>query len=122
MPAFIPVVPSGAPTPPSPRTRELAGLLTKVLDEYQKSHPAVTPTEMRAAVRLAQSSVKGGGPVIPLAVSLGLGLLVAGLMAGLLFVRSGGDVAQWTSAPIAIFVLVALIALIMVLVLKSVSR
>ena len=40
---FVPVV--TPPTPPSPRTRELAGLLGQVVQEYTKAHPATTRAE-----------------------------------------------------------------------------
>ena len=118
---YIPIVPS-TPTPPaSPRTRELAGLLSQVLEEYQKAHPAVTPAEMRAAVRLAQMSVKGGNQTVGLVISLGLGLLVAGLMAGLLFFRSSGDAEGGPVLSMVVIGLIVFVGLIAVLV-KAMSR
>jgi hypothetical protein len=110
------------PAPPaSPRTRELAGLLSQVLDEYQKAHPAVTPAEMRAAVRLAQMSVKGGNHPAALIISLGLGLLVAGLMAGLLFFRSSGGA---EGGPVLSMVVIGLIVFVglLAVVAKTMSR
>jgi hypothetical protein len=118
---YIPIVPNTATPPASPRTRELAGLLSQVLDEYQKAHPAVTPAEMRAAVRLAQMSVKGGNQTMGLIISLSLGLLVAGLMAGLLFFRSSGGAEGGPVLSMVIMGLIVFIGILLVLV-KTISR
>ena len=114
---YIPIVPNTATPPASPRTRELAGLLSQVLDEYQKAHPA----EMRAAVRLAQMSVKGGNQTMGLIISLSLGLLVAGLMAGLLFFRSSGGAEGGPVLSMVIMGLIVFIGILLVLV-KTISR
>ena len=118
---YIPIVPTTPAPPASPRTRELAGLLSQVLDEYQKAHPAVTPAEMRAAVRLAQMSVKGGNQPAALIISLGLGLLLAGLMVGLLFFRSSGGA---EGGPVLSMVLIGLIVFLglLAVVVKTMSR
>jgi hypothetical protein len=95
---YVPVV-----VPPtqqaSPRTRELAGLLGKVLEEYKKTHPAVTDAEVRMAFRLASSSV-GSVKAAKIAVLVGvLSLVVATMVAGL-FV-GGGD-GGGADSPIAL--------------------
>jgi hypothetical protein len=69
----------------------LAGLLSKVLDEYTKAHPATTNAEVRAAVRMAQASVGRGSSAVAAMVSVGLGLVVAGLLAAFLFFRGAGE-------------------------------
>ena len=88
---YVPVVvpPTNAP-PPSPRTRELAGLLTKVLDEYTKAHPAVSKAEIRAAFRMAQMKTGQDSTRTALALSLGLGVMIFVLAIGLFFARAGG--------------------------------
>lgn len=119
--AYVPVVPTTPSPPPSPRTRELAALLTRVLEEYRKSHPATTDAEVRAAVRLAQLSTRSGSQATPLLVSLALGILVAGVLAGVLVFRSEGGV-EWSAAmPMVIFAVVAFL-LILMIVIKVLSR
>jgi len=120
--AFVPVT-STPVVPPSPRTRELAGLLSKVLDEYTKAHPATTNSEIRDAVRMAQMSVGKGSSSAAVIVSLGLGILVAGLMAALLFYRSasgegGGDFEIGPILPMIIMGLIVFLGLVMVAVKK----
>lgn len=103
---YVPVV-----VPPtqqaSPRTRELAGLLGKVLEEYKKTHPAVTDAEVRMAFRLASSSV-GSVKAAKIAVLAGVlalmvGVLVVGLFAGG-GVEGGGGGAE---APMNLSMLIA---------------
>jgi len=67
-------------SPPSPRTRELADLLGKVVEEYEKYHPAITGREVRSALRLAERSshaAAAGGRTMAL-VGGALGAVVAG--------------------------------------------
>lgn len=109
---YVPVVPS-PPTPPSPRTRELAGLLTKVLEEYKKTHPALTQSEIKAAFRLAGLATRSSSSAAPLVLSLGLGILVAGLFAGLLFFRSAGGTEMGSEVPMIIVALIVFIAILM---------
>ena len=119
--AYIPPVPHSPSSPPSPRTRELAALLTKVLEEYKNSHPATTDAEVRAAVRLAQLASRSGNQTAPLALSLGLGVLGAGLLAGVLFFRSAGGFELGSWGPIAIVVVLALLGFLALLI-KAGSR
>ncbi|HSG07899.1 MAG TPA: hypothetical protein VLA36_06065 [Longimicrobiales bacterium] len=72
----VPVVP---PQPPSPRTRELADLLGRVIEEYEKHHPSVTGSEVRAALHMAGQSSKGAPPVAAVAVALGVAALLGGV-------------------------------------------
>jgi hypothetical protein len=120
---YVPIVtPSTTPQPPSPRTRELAGLLTKVLEEYQNAHPSVSRSEVRAALRLAQLSTGGDKAPVALVVSLTLGLLVAGVGLGLLFfMRGGGEIEMTSSLPMVIMAIAIFLGIVMVLV-KGLSR
>ena len=74
---YVPIVP---PTPTSPRTRELADQLARVMAEFEQTHPSVTRAEKRQAARLALEATRSSdaGPV---AVVLGLiVLLILGLL------------------------------------------
>ena len=83
----IPIVP---PTPPSPRTRELADLLARVIEEYEKHHPAVSGAEVREALSLASQSSKTTAPAArSLVAMLLLGLMALGA-ALFYFVERGG--------------------------------
>jgi len=119
--SYVPIVPS-PPSPPSPRTRELAALLTKVLEEYKRSHPGTKDSEIRAAVRLAQLSSRSGNQALPALLSVGVGLLVAGVLAGVLVLRSSGTPAIDGSAmPMVIVALIVFLLIVLVLV-KTTSR
>ena len=109
---YVPVVTSTPPPPPSPRTRELAGLLTKVLEEYSKAHPAVTKAEIRAAVRLAQMTAGPDRTKVATVLSLALGLGVAFLTLGLFYFRSAGDVEYGPFFPMIILAMIVLIGVV----------
>lgn len=119
---FVPVVPPTAGTsPPSPRTRELAALLQKVVEEYSAAHPAVTPAEVRRAVQMTQMSVQGGNRKLALVVVAGLSVMVALLVAGLALFSQGTMPTSGGPWPLAVFGIMVLVAVAMV-VLKLVSR
>jgi hypothetical protein len=113
---YVPIVPHSPSSPPSPRTRDLASLLTKVLEEYRKTHPATTDAEIRAAVRLAQLTSRSGNPAVPLLVSLCLGLLVAGVLGALFFFRSAGGAEFGPEMPMVVMALVVFLAIVAILV------
>jgi hypothetical protein len=109
---YVPVVvpPTNSP-PPSPRTRELAGLLTKVLDEYTKAHPAVTKAEIRTAFRMAQMTTGRDSKRIVLALVFGVMVLVFSV--GLFFARAGGgEVVTDDSAPMLIMAVIILLGVL----------
>jgi len=99
---YIPIIIPVTPDPPSPRTRELAGLLGQILEEYQKAHPSVTGAEMREAIQLAKSATGGNNASVAIALSLGIGLLVMAVVLGLVFLRTGGDTDIRSSMPMVI--------------------
>jgi len=113
---FVPVVPYVPPTPPSPRTRELAGLLSRVIDEYEKHHPAVTGSEIRAAMDLAARGSRAGSSLETRAV--------AGVLAGILlllggvwfFLARGGsiDVESMPMVAVSIAILALLVGVVLV--------
>ena len=112
---YIPTAPNTS-VPPSPRTREMANLLTRVLEEYRKSHPATTDAEIRAAVRLAQLASRSGNQAVPAILAVSVGLLVAGVLAGFLFFRSteGVEIGTWSPMIIMGVVFVLLVFLMAV--------
>jgi hypothetical protein len=120
--AYVPVVPPTSTSPPSPRTRELAGLLSQVLDEYQKAHPATTKGEVRAALKLAQMSAGPDRTQTAALISFGLGVCVFLLALGLFFFRSGGgDLDIPASFPMIIMGLIVLLGIVVAL-LRLLSR
>lgn len=117
---YVPVIPPTQATQPSPRTRELAELLAKVLEEYTKAHPQTTGSEVRAAMRLALRSSSPAVSGAPTVVALTLGLLVLGLGLGLFLFRSGGGVDPEGSFPmIAVAVAIVLGVLVLLVIRRS---
>lgn len=114
--SYVPIVIPHTPQPPSPRTRELAGILSKVLDEYQKAHPSVTGAEMRAAIRIAQSSTGRNKTPVALALSLGIGLLVMALTLGLVFMGRSGDIELGSSIPMIVVAVMVFLGILMAVV------
>ena len=116
--AYVPIMtPTPTTPPPSPRTRELAGLLGKVLEEYQKTHPAVTPTEMKAALRLVSASF--GSSQAAMGILAGVfSLLIGVLVLGLFLFRGGTEGEFVVLLPMVIMGIVVLLG-IAVLVMKA---
>jgi len=96
---YVPVV--VPPQPPSPRTRELAELLGRVIEEYEKHHPAVTGSEVRGALQMAAQSSKAASPAAALAVGLGLALLLGGLVAFFSMGSMSGAAIPWSGVVLA---------------------
>jgi len=110
--AYVPIVTPTTVPPPSPRTRELAGLLAKVLDEYTKAHPATSNAEIRAAIRMAQMSAGPDRTKVAVGLSLGLGLGVLMLTLGLFFFRSAGEVEMGPIFPMIIMAVIVILGLV----------
>ena len=113
---YIPIIPP-TPTPPSPRARELADRLAKVLLEYEEAHPSVSGDEVRQAMRIALQVTRAGGTAAApiLAATLG-GLVLVGL-AVFYFVASGGAGSTGARVPTlwvvgALLVLAALVGVL----------
>ena len=108
---YVPVIPHHA-DPPSPRTRELADLLGRVIEEYEKHHPAVTGAEVRAAVRMAaQRSSRQDAFDVRLLAGASAAVVLGGLFA--LLAANQGQVPE-TAVPM-VAVAVALFAVLFVL-------
>ncbi len=113
---YVPTVPT-PPTPPSPRTRELASLLTKVLEEYRKTHPAVTSGEIRAAFKLAYMAGRDGKQAVTVGLAVGVAILLGVVAVGLFVAESGGE-AEWVTA-MPVLVIVVIILLLVVVRIRS---
>jgi len=87
---YVPITPAMMVQPPSPRTRELADLLARVMEEYAKAHPTTTNGEVRDALRLAEARVGGvsAGPRQVIVVLVGV--VIALVVGSLFFVLRAG--------------------------------
>ena len=112
---YVPIVVT-PPPPPSPRTRELAGLLSRVIEEYEKHHPAVTGPEVREALSLAAQSSKGASAQARSVVAvLLLGLLAFGATAfyALRSAAGGADVPlSMITVVIGVIIVLGLVAVL----------
>ncbi|MCJ7630553.1 MAG: hypothetical protein MUO50_19435 [Longimicrobiales bacterium] len=119
--SYVPIVTSTYVPPPSPRTRELAGLLSRVLEEYTKAHPATSKTEIRAAIRMAQMSSGPDRTKVAAGLGLAVGLGVMMLTLGLFFFRSTGGMEIRASLPFIIMFVIFFLMIVLAIV-KAQSR
>ena len=93
----------------------MASLLGRVIEEYEKHHPAVTGSEVREAVRLAvQQSSRKGSSNVRLLAGLSAGVAVGGIFA---FVAANhgqmpGDAVPMVGVAVAVFGVLALVAML----------
>ncbi len=113
--SYVPVV--VPPSPPSPRTRELADLLVRVIEAYEEGHPTTTRIEVREATRLALSKTDPSGLRAPI-VAVALGGVMAMLLGAFVFLKQSGGMAD---VPVALPA-VGIVALIVVLAVVAVAR
>ncbi len=113
---YVPFIPPHD-KPPSPRVRELTDLLGRVIEEYEKHHPAVTGPEVRAAARMAvERSSRKGSPDLRIALGVAVALVLGGLFVLLAFVllaMNQGGMPQ-TAVPVVAITLVILAVLLAV--------
>lgn len=77
---------------PSRQTQELADLLGRVVQEYEKAHPTVTGPEVSQALQLAKrASTKAGGDQAAIARALAVGLALLLGLGVFFFVQQGSD-------------------------------
>jgi hypothetical protein len=114
---YVPVIPHRE-DPPSPRTRELADLLGRVIQDYEKDHPSVTGREVRAALEIA---VRGARSGVMGSREVALGVAVAAAVAGV-FVWLAGQGGSPAASPIAVAVVMALVAAVAVALLARRAR
>ena len=111
---FVPMVPSRH-EPSSPRPRGLAGLLGRVIEEFEKQHPSVTGSEVRAALDMAARNLGTAMLENAKAFAVIAAIVLAFVAAGIGLRLSGGGGTP-ESIPIAA-VAVGLFLLIVVVVL-----
>jgi hypothetical protein len=87
---FVPVISPATTQPPSPRARELADLLTRVMEEYERAHPAITTAEVRHAMRLAEERTGGGPARTRVAVIALVGFVMSLVLVTVLALLSAG--------------------------------
>jgi hypothetical protein len=120
--SYVPIiVPVATEQPPSPRTRELTSLLTKVVDEYRSAHPSVTGPEIREALKLTQVTAGGSKAPVAVALALGMGLIAAALAFGIVFFRQGGEVSLRGSMPMVVLGITVFLGIV-VAVIKVASK
>lgn len=112
---FVPVIPPHH-EPPAPRTRELAGLLGRVIEEFEKQHPSVTGSEVRAALDLAArnsgTAMSENAKAIAVIAAIVLAFVAAGL--GLSLSGGGGTPESIPIAALAVglFLLIVVVVLV----------
>ena len=116
--SYVPIV-VAAPQPPSPRTRELADQLSRVISDFEQSHPTVSRAEVRHATQLALRASRRGSDVAPgtaLAV-VSIVLIMVGL--GVVLTQRGGGLAMAQSPLMGLAVVVALIGFVSMVVRRN---
>ena len=112
--SYIPIVPLSDRTKVSPRARELATQIEKVVQDFRRSYPDTRPGDVQEALRVAA----GGSDSVPesrrvLALTLAGG--VAALVGVLFFLReSGGGGASGLPGDAMLWVVTGVIVLVAV--------
>ncbi len=91
---YVPMVHVVTPeAPPSRQTQELADLLGRVVQEYEKAHPTVTGPEVSQALQLAKrASTKAGGNPTAMVAALAGGLVLMVGLGVVFFAAQGGGI------------------------------
>lgn len=92
----------------SPRAQDLARTLEKAVEEYRQRNPSLSEQEIRQALMVMSQTRSAAGPRI-LATTLGVGLLVAGLVA--FFVIEGGGLPGGASGLPVPWIMIGVLAL-----------
>ena len=87
--SYVPIVPPSNRSQVSPRARELATQISKLVQDFQRSYPDTRPTDVQEALRVAS----GGSEAVPgsrraLAVALAAG--IAALVGVFVFIGDSG--------------------------------
>ncbi len=102
---YVPIV---VPTPPSPRARELADLLTRVIEAYEEGHPTTSRAEIREATRLALAKTGPGSAGTRPIVAGSLAALTVGLVGVSAFLKNADGVPAipWTLVAVGLLAIV----------------
>jgi hypothetical protein len=82
MHTYVPITPGYVPNV-SQRAQELGAKIGQVIQEYEQTHPGMSPLEVQQAIKLAGSGT--GNSRARILVALMLGLSVAALLGGMFF-------------------------------------
>lgn len=82
----------------SPRAQDLARTLEKAVEEYRQRNPSLSDAEIRQALMVMSQNRSAAAPRV-LAIVLGLGLAVLGLVA-FFFLQEGGASGGASGTPI----------------------
>lgn len=112
---FVPVVPMTPQAPLSHRARELADLLGRVIEEYERHHPSVTGPEVRQALQLASrhSKAAGSGAARVALAGGAAALVLAGVMVFLVLQRGGGSPESFPVIAVAVGVFSVLVVAVL---------
>ena len=101
---------------PTQQTRELADLLGRVIQEYEKAHPSVSGPEVRHALQLARSaSSKASGAHAGLIAGLAGGLALLTGLGVFFFIQADGTGGPVVSMRLIMVAIVSLGILAVVL-------
>ncbi len=108
--SYMPYLPATEKTKLSPRARELASQIEKVVLDFQRSYPDTSPGDVQEALRAAS----GGGEAAPgsrrvLAMTLAGG--IAALVGLLFFMRESGDAVGGSEPGLMIWMVLGAILL-----------
>ena len=81
--SYVPIVPRSDRTRISPRARELAAQIEKLVQDFQRSYPDTRPTDVQEALRVASGgsdAVQGSRRVLAVALAVGVAILVGGVV------------------------------------------
>ncbi|MEW6743509.1 MAG: hypothetical protein AB1486_12200 [Planctomycetota bacterium] len=101
-----------SPPPPSPRAQDLGHLLAELVRQYRADHPELSRTDVQQAFQVARGLLKPELGGLPATIGIVLALLVAGVLAFLLFAKQGSGDSPFMMPLIAIAALIGVIGVI----------
>ena len=110
--SYVPIV-VPPPQPPSPRTRELADRMARLIVEFEGQYPTATRAEVREAARLALQATNRGSSVAPVAAVV-LGTLALGAGIGVYFLSVEGGLERLPPPALLVASVIGLAAVLAV--------
>jgi len=111
--SYIPIVPLSDRTKVSPRARELATQIEKVVQDFQRSYPDTRPEDVQEALRVT-SGGSDGVPDSRLLLALSVAGGVAALVGVMFFTGNSGGGPSALPADSMLWIVVGVIVLIAV--------